>query len=105
MAHGKNGVEISLPVLIALCVSLLERGLKGGLVLFCALSLGGPSDPFTYAVAIVQLGIEKGAAILLMSVSARTQLFDLSDETGTKINIQFYSEARDALSKRIPVCK
>jgi predicted ATP-dependent Lon-type protease len=34
---------------------------------------------------------------LLMPVSCRRQLFDLSDDMATKIDIQFYSEARDAL--------
>jgi ATP-dependent Lon protease len=34
-----------------------------------------------------------------MPVSCRRQLFDLSDEMATKIDIQFYSDARDALFK------
>jgi ATP-dependent Lon protease len=101
MDHDKTGANISLPVLIALCGSLLERSLKGGLVLSGALNLGGSIDPLTNAVAIVELAIEKGAVILLMPVSARKQLFDLSDDMATKINIQFYSDAQDALFKAL----
>ena len=34
-----------------------------------------------------------------MPVTCRRQLFDLSDEMATKIDIQFYSDAMDALLK------
>lgn len=44
-------------------------------------------------------GIEKGACVLLVPVACRRQLFDLSDDMATKIDIQFYADARDALLK------
>jgi ATP-dependent Lon protease len=34
-----------------------------------------------------------------MPVSCRRQLFDLSDDMATKIDIQFYSDTRDTLLK------
>jgi ATP-dependent Lon protease len=34
-----------------------------------------------------------------MPVASRRQLLDLSDEMATKVDIQFYSDARDALLK------
>jgi ATP-dependent Lon protease len=36
-----------------------------------------------------------------MPVSCRRQLFDLSDEMATKIDIQFYLDSREALIKLI----
>jgi ATP-dependent Lon protease len=36
-----------------------------------------------------------------MPVSSRRQLIDLSDDMATKVDIQFYSDARDALLKAI----
>jgi len=45
--------------------------------------------------------VEKGAAALLVPVGCRRQLFDLSDEMATRIDIQFFSDARDALLKAI----
>ena len=36
-----------------------------------------------------------------MPVSCRRQLLDLSDDMATKISIQFYSDARDALIKSL----
>ena len=47
----------------------------------------------------VESAVEKGATSLLMPVACRRQLVDLSDDMATKIDIQFYSDARDALLK------
>ena len=44
-------------------------------------------------------GVEKGATALLMPVACRRQLVDLSDDMATRIDIQFYSDAKDALLK------
>ena len=39
--------------------------------------------------------------MILMPVSARKQLFDLSDDMATKIDMQFYADAREALLKAL----
>ncbi len=39
--------------------------------------------------------------MLLLPVSARRQLNDLSDEMATKLTVVFYSDARDALVKSL----
>jgi len=52
-------------------------------------------------ISIVEIAIEKGASRILLPVSTRKQLIDLSDEMATKIDIQFYSDARDALLKAL----
>lgn len=41
------------------------------------------------------------ASAILMPVSCRRELIDLSDEMATKVDVQFYSDARDALLKAI----
>ena len=69
------------------------------MILVGALNLGGSVGTLTNAVSTVELAIEKGAAKVLMPVSARKQLMDLSDDMVTKINIQFYSDPSDALFK------
>ena len=38
---------------------------------------------------------------LLMPVSSRKQLFELPDDLATKISIEFYSDAVDALVKAV----
>jgi ATP-dependent Lon protease len=52
-------------------------------------------------VSIVEIAIEKGAAKLLLPVSTRKLLIDISDDMATKIDIQFYADARDALLKAL----
>jgi ATP-dependent Lon protease len=71
------------------------------LVVVGALNLGGSIDPLYNAIDVVELAVEKGAVGILIPVSARKQLFDLSDEMATRVNIIFYTEARDALIKAV----
>jgi len=94
-----SGHEIGLAVLLALCSSLMERSIKGGLVVVGALNLGGSVEMVPNPVSVAELAIEKGAQTLLMPVSSRRQLFDLPDELATKVSIEFYSDAVDALIK------
>ena len=99
--HDRSGASLGLPVLLALCGALLEKSLKGGLIVVGALNLGGSVEPLANAVAIVEAAVEKGAATVLVPVSARRQLFDLSDDMATKVNLQFYADAPDALLKAL----
>jgi ATP-dependent Lon protease len=80
---------------------LLEKSLKGGLIAVGSLNLGGTIDPVHNPVSVAELAIEKQAAILLLPISARRQLFELPDEQAAKIDIQFYTDVRDALIKAI----
>jgi len=50
---------------------------------------------------VTELSVEKGATTLLLPVSARRQLMDLSDEMATKVSIVFYADVRDALLKAL----
>jgi ATP-dependent Lon protease len=43
--------------------------------------------------------VEKGAAHVLMPISARKQLNDLPDDVLTKVTLFYYSDPRDALIK------
>ena len=38
---------------------------------------------------------------MLLPVSARKQLFELSDDMATRVNVQFYSDSADALLKAL----
>jgi ATP-dependent Lon protease len=88
-----------MPSLVALCTSLLRRSVRGGLIIVGEIALGGSIEPIHNPVTIAEIAVEKGATALLMPVSCRRQLFDLSDDMATKIDIQFYSDVRDALVK------
>ena len=71
----------------------------GRLVIVGEVSLGGAIEPVHNPVVLAEMAVERGAAALLMPVACRRQLVDLSDEMATKIDVQFYSDARDALMK------
>ena len=66
-----------------------------------ALNLGGSIDPIYNAVSVAELAIEKGASILLAPVACRKQMIELSDDMAAKINVQYYTDARDALLKAL----
>ena len=101
MDNDRTGASLGLPALMALCSGLLEKSLKGGLIIVGALNLGGSVEPLVNAVSIVEVAVEKGASTVLMPVSARKQLFDLSDDMATRVNVQFYSDTPDALLKAL----
>ncbi|MDN5365126.1 MAG: ATP-dependent Lon protease [Thermacetogenium sp.] len=101
MDAERSGQGLGLPVLIALCGALIERSVKGGLIIVGALNLGGSIEMIPNPVAVAELALDKGATTLLMPISSRRQLFDLPDEMATKINIEFYADASDAFVKAV----
>lgn len=98
---AKSGSKLGVAILVSLCTALLKKPLRGGLIIVGEINLGGSMEPIHNPVSIAEIAVEKGATALLMPVSCRRQLFDLSDDMATKIDIQFYSDARDALLKAI----
>ncbi|WHZ20927.1 MAG: putative ATP-dependent protease [Nitrospira sp.] len=98
---SKSGAAVGVGVLLALCSALLQKSLKGGLVVAGGLNLGGSIEPIYNAVNVAELAVEKGATTLLIPVSARKQMNDLSDDMATKINIQYFTEGKDALIKSL----
>ena len=96
---SKSGTKLGMASLIALSTALLKKSVRGGLVIVGEINLGGSVEPVHNPVTIAEIAVEKGATALLMPVACRRQLFDLSDDMATKIDIQFYSDARDALIK------
>lgn len=96
---AKTGTSVGVGALLSLSSILLEKSLKGALIVVGGLTLGGSIEPVYNAVDIVELAAEKGASTVLMPVTARKQLLDLSDDLATKVNILFYGDAHEALLK------
>lgn len=71
------------------------------MVVVGGLNLGGSIDPIYNAVNIAKLAVEKGATTILIPVSARKQMNDLSEDMVTKINVQYFTEGKDALMKAL----
>jgi ATP-dependent Lon protease len=97
----KGGSQLGVAILVALCGALLQKSVRGGLIIVGGINLGGSIEPVYNSINIAELAIEKGATSLLMPVICRKQLYDLSDDMATKVDIQFYSDAREALLKAI----
>jgi ATP-dependent Lon protease len=96
---SKSGAKLGIGAIIALCTALLKKSVRGGLIIVGEINLGGSIEPIHNPVSIAEIAVEKGATALLMPVACRRQLVDLSDDMATRIDIQFYSDARDALLK------
>jgi ATP-dependent Lon protease len=101
MDADKTGAGIGVPILVALCGSLLARNTRGGTIIAGALNLGGSIETIPNAVRIAELAIDKQAQTILMPVSARRQLNDLPDDLWTKVSIEFYKDATDAVFKAL----
>jgi ATP-dependent Lon protease len=98
---SRSGAATGVGVLLALCSSLLEKNLKGGLAVVGGLNLGGSIEPVYNAVSVVESAADKGCKTILMPVTTRKQLFELPDDIATRVTIIFYSDARDALIKAL----
>jgi ATP-dependent Lon protease len=98
---GKSGADLGVPALAAFCSALLNRPLKGGLAVIGGLNLGGSIETVHNPLDLVELAIEKGASSVLMPVSCRRALIDLSDEAAAKVQTIFYLDPGDALRKAL----
>jgi len=100
---ARSGSAVGIAVLLALCSSLMQRSIKGGLAVTGGLNLGGSIETIFNPVAVVETAIEKGAASILMPIGSRRQLNDLPDDLAAKITIHYYLDARDALLKALTI--
>ena len=62
---------------------------------------GGSIEMIPNAVAIAELAVDKQAQTLLMPVAARKQLNELPDDVWTRLSIEFYRDASDAVFKAL----
>lgn len=95
----KSGAKVGVAALIGLCTALLKKSARGGLVIVGELNLGGSIEPIHNPVTVAEIAIEKGATSLLMPVNCRRQMFDLSDDMATKVDIQYYADSKEAFLK------
>ncbi len=98
---SRSGRSLGVAALLAMCSSLIAKSLRGGLVVVGGMNLGGSIDPLHNAVDVVEHAVEKGASVVLMPVSSRKQLNDLSDDIATKVTVVYYNDSREALIKAI----
>ena len=100
-SSAKSGAGTGMVALIAMSTALLEKNVKGGMVIAGQLNLGGSLDLIYDAVNIAEAAVDKGATTLLIPLNARKQLNELSDDMITKINIQYYTDLKECLLKAL----
>ena len=61
---SKGGRSLGVAALLAMCTALINKSLRGGLVVVGGLNLGGSIDPLHNAIDVVELAVEKGASIV-----------------------------------------
>ena len=98
---AKSGEQLGVGVLVGFCSALLGKPLKGGLVVTGGITLGGIIEPIHNPIDVVELAMEKGSNTVLVPVSSRRALIDLSDDVATKVQVLFYADAPDALRKAL----
>jgi len=101
MDAAKTGVDIGLPALIALASALIGKSVHGGMICVGGINLGGGIETIYNAASVVELAAEKGASTLLMPVATRREVMNVSDEIAAKVDVRFYTDARDAFLKAI----
>ncbi|MGI8642612.1 MAG: protease Lon-related BREX system protein BrxL [Thermomicrobiales bacterium] len=101
MDASKNGADLGLPALIALASALIGKSVHGGMVCVGGINLGGGIEMIYNAASVVELAAEKGAASLLMPVATRRDVMNVSDEIAAKVDVRFYTDARDAFLKAV----
>jgi ATP-dependent Lon protease len=98
---AKSASQTGIPVLVALASALLGRPLRGGMAVIGGINLGGSIEPVHNPIDMMEHALSKGATTVLVPVSCRRGLVDLSDEAATKVQILYYSDAADALRKAL----
>jgi ATP-dependent Lon protease len=87
-------------LLLAFCSALLKKRLRGGLVIVGELA-GDSVKSVSQPTAFVDTAVREGARAILMPVSCRRALLEVSDEIATQIEMLFYANVSDALAKAL----
>ena len=87
-------------LLLACCSALLKRQLRGGLVIAGELAADAVK-PIKQPAELLETAIREDARAILLPVSCRRAMLDVSDETATQIEMLFYASAADALKKAL----
>ncbi len=95
----KGASSLGMPLLLALCSAALGRSLKGGVVIAGGMSVGGTVEPVYNALDMAELAAENGATAILLPVSSRRQLNEMSDDLASRLMVIYYRDPRDALFK------
>jgi ATP-dependent Lon protease len=92
---AKSGCQDRRGALIALSSALLRKSVRGGLVVVGEVTLGGTIEPDPQRGDLAEMALRKEPSRCCCPCPA-AQLFDLSDDMATKLDIEFYQDAKVA---------
>ncbi len=99
LTAAKGASSIGISILLALSSAALGRSLKGGVVIAGTMSVGGTIEPVYNGLDMAEMAADNGASAILLPVSSRKQLNDMSDDLASRLMVIYYKDARDALYK------
>jgi hypothetical protein len=103
--HGPSedfsGTGLGLALLVALGSASSGRRVRPGLVVVGSMDQEGRLESVSNLSAIADLGAAHGIGTLLLPVSCRNQLSELSEDLAIKIRFEFYADWRDAFLKSL----
>jgi DNA-binding MarR family transcriptional regulator len=97
---GATDASFELGMLLALCSSLLKKPLRRGLLVVGDIP-GEDAESIKRPTDFIDIAAEEGARVVLLPVSCRRAAASISDEIATQLEIVFFANATDALSKAI----
>lgn len=98
---ARSADQTGVAVLVGLASALLANPLRWGMAVVGGINLGGSIEPVHNPVDVIEHALAKGARTVLVPVSCRRALVDLSDQAATKIKLLYYSDNPDALCKAL----
>jgi MarR family transcriptional regulator, organic hydroperoxide resistance regulator len=88
-------------LLLACCSALLKKQLRGGLIILGELAADDSIKPVKQPIEFIEIAVREGARAILLPVSCRRALLDVSDDTATEIEMLFYASIPDAIKKAL----
>lgn len=94
---------LTLPTLIALCSSALNKPVLSSLAILGDLSIGGTLIKVTELANTLQVCLDAGAKKVLIPMTSASDLSSVPSELMGAFSILFYSSAEDAVFKALGV--
>lgn len=95
--------DISLPTLVALCSSALNRPVQAQMVVLGTLSIGGTINKVEELASVLQVAFDAGAKKILIPMSSAVDIATVPSDLFAKFQISFYSSAEDAVIKALGI--
>lgn len=95
--------NVSLPTLVALCSSALNRPVLPQMVVLGSMSIGGTVNKVEGLASVLQVAFDAGAKRILIPMSSAVDIATVPSDLFAKFQISFYSSPEDAVIKALGI--